>query len=375
MKKKKICVISSSRAEYGILRELIIKLKSSKKFKTKVLVTGSHLAPKYGSTVKNIKDDKIQIDCKIRVKLNKNDKHSIIKDMSNYLDNFSNAFKKIDPDLILVTGDRHEILCAAIVANILRIRLAHIHGGETTLGSYDNGSRNAITNLSFIHFVSTSKYKAKVIQMGENPKKVFDVGSLSVENLIKVKKKNNFLNNIMNFNFNKKRILISYHSLTINIKKGRKDFNELLTSLEKVKNTTIVFSYPNHDVDSDYIITKINEFVKKNKNARLFKFVGQENYYQLLKNFDCIIGNSSSGIIEAPSAKIPTINIGERQEGRIMSKSVFNVKPKNIFNTLKKIYKLKDGKKINFTNPYQKKNTTKKIIKELNKIKFNEVYK
>ena len=128
-------------------------------------------------------------------------------------------------------------------------------------------------------------------------------------------------------------------------------------------------------MDSDYIIAKMNEFVKKNKNAKLFKFIGQENYYQLLKNFDCIIGNSSSGIIEAPSAKIPTINIGERQEGRIMSKSVFNVKAKNVFNTLKKIYKLKNEKKINFTNPYQKKNTAKKIIKEFNKIKFNEIYK
>ncbi|MDA7715683.1 UDP-N-acetylglucosamine 2-epimerase [Pelagibacteraceae bacterium] len=375
MKKKKICIISSSRAEYGILKELIIKLKSSKKFKTEVLVTGSHLVTKYGSTYRNIKKDKIKIDYKINVKLNKNDKFSIIKDMSNYLKVFSNTFKKIKPDLILVTGDRHEILCVAIVANIFRIRLAHIHGGETTLGSYDDGSRNAITKLSNIHFVSTNKYRTKVIQMGENPKNVFNVGSLSVETLTKIKKNDNFLNNILNFNFNKKRILISYHPLTANIEKGRKDFNELLNSLKKVKNTSLVFSYPNHDVDSDYIIVKIKEFVKKNKNSKLFKFVGQENYYQLLKNFDCIIGNSSSGIIEAPSAKIPTINIGERQEGRIMSKSIFSIKAKNVFNTLNKIYKLKGRKKINFTNPYQKKNTTKNIIEKLNKIKFNEIYK
>ncbi len=375
MKKKKICIISSSRAEYGILKDLIIKLKYAKKFKTKVLVTGSHLIPKYGSTIENIKKDKIQIDYKIKIKLNKNDKYSIIKDMSDYLQKFSNAFKKINPDLILVTGDRYEILCAAIVANILRIKLAHIHGGETTLGSYDDGARNAITKLSNFHFVSTAKYKTKVIQMGEDPKNVFNVGSLSVENLIRIRKKNNFLNNILNFNFNKKRILISYHSLTTNIKKGRKDLNELLNSLKKIKDTFIVFSYPNHDVDSDYIIKKINKFVKKNKNSKVFKFVGQENYYQLLKNFDCIIGNSSSGIIEAPSAEIPSINIGERQEGRIMSKSIFNIKAKNVLTTLKKIYKLKDRKKINFNNPYQKKNTTKNIILKLNKINFNEIYK
>ncbi len=375
MKKKKICVISSSRAEYGILKELIIKLKSSKKFKTEVLVTGSHLIPKYGSTYKNIKSDKIKIDHKIKVKLNKNDKYSIIKDMSNYLEKFSNALKKIDPDLILVTGDRYEILCVAIVANILRIRLAHIHGGETTLGSYDDGARNAITKLAFVHFVSTEKYKSKVINMGENPQNVFNVGSLSVESLLKIKKNKNFLKKISNFDFSSKKILISYHPLTTNIKKGRRDFRELLACLKKMKNTSMVFSYPNHDVDSDYIILKINEFVKKNKNSLLLKFVGQENYYQILKNFDCVVGNSSSGIIEAPSAKIPTVNIGERQNGRIMSKSIFNIKAKNVVHALNKIYSLKDKKKINFKNPYHKKNTVKNIIDKLNKIKFYETYK
>ena len=326
MTKKKICIITSSRAEYGILSKLIIKLKYSKKFTTKLLVAGTHLSSKYGNTFENIKDDGIKIDYKIKIKLNKNDKFSIIKDMSSYLNKFADAFKKIKPDLILVSGDRHEILCAAIAANILRIRLAHIHGGETTLGSYDDGARNAITKLSFIHFVSTNKYRSKVIKMGENPKNVLNVGSLSVENLTKIKKNKKFLNNILNFNSNKRKILISYHPLTTNVKKGRRDFDQLLCCLEQLKNTIIVFSYPNHDVDSDYIIYKIDQFIKKNKNSILFKSAGQENYYQFLKNFDCIIGNSSSGIIEAPSAEIPTINIGERQRGRIMPKCIFNIR-------------------------------------------------
>ena len=369
--KKKICIITSSRAEYGILRKLIIKLKSSNNFTTKLLVAGAHLSSKYGNTFKNIKQDGIKIDYKIKIKLNKNDKYSIIKDMSNYLNKFASAFRRIKPDLILISGDRHEILCAAIVANILRIRLAHIHGGETTLGSYDDGSRNAITKLSFIHFVSTSEYRFKVIKMGENPKNVFNVGSLSVENLTSIKKNKKFLN-IFNLNSNKRKILISYHPLTTNIKKGRKDFDQLLGCLRKLKDTTIVFSYPNHDVDSDYIIFKINKFIKKNKNSKIFKSAGQENYYQFLKNFDCIVGNSSSGIIEAPSAKIPSINIGERQTGRIMSKSIFNIKASNMLNTLEKIFRLKERKKIDFTNPYYKNFTTKNIIAKLNKIKFNE---
>ena len=201
---------------------------------------------------------------------------------------------------------------------------------------------------------------------------MLNVGSLSVENLTKIKKNKKFLNNILNFNSNKRKILISYHPLTTNVKKGRRDFDQLLCCLEQLKNTIIVFSYPNHDVDSDYIIYKIDQFIKKNKNSILFKSAGQENYYQFLKNFDCIIGNSSSGIIEAPSAEIPTINIGERQRGRIMPKCIFNIKASNLLNTLKKIYKLKKRKKINFNNPYYKKFTTKNIIAKLNKIKFNE---
>ena len=372
MKKKKICIITSCRAEYGILKKLIIRLKQSKRFITNLLVTGTHLSPKYGNTFRNIENDGVGIDYKIKIDFKKTDKFSIVKDMSKYLNKFSDAFKKINPSLIIILGDRYEILCAAISANIIRIPIAHIHGGETTFGSYDDNMRHAITKLSNLHFVSTDKYKTRVIQMGENPRSVFNVGSLGVENLIDTKKNSKFSKKIFNFNLKKKKILITYHSLTTNIKKGRKDFDFLLNSLKKLKDTSIIFSYPSHDVDSDYIINKIKKFVKKNRNSICVKSLGQENYYQCLKNFDCMIGNSSSGIIEAPSARIPTINIGNRQEGRVMSKSISNINVKKVLSALKKIYELKKTNKIDFFNPYYKSYTSQKIIKNLNKVNFNK---
>ena len=205
MKKKKICIITSSRAEYGILKKLIIDLKRSKVFVANLIVTGTHLSSKYGNTFRNIEDDGLNIDYKIKINLNKTDKFSIVQDMSQYLNKFSMAFKKINPNLIIILGDRYEILCAAIAANIIRIPIAHIHGGEKTLGSYDEHMRHAITKLSNMHFVSTAKYKTRVIQMGESPTSVFNVGSLGVENLVNTKKIMNFQKKYLILNLKEKK--------------------------------------------------------------------------------------------------------------------------------------------------------------------------
>ncbi len=352
-KSKKISIISSSRADYGILKNLIVKLSNDKKFNLDFIVTGSHLDKKYGKTISFIKKDKVIINHKIRINLGKTSKLNISHIISEYIKKISKYLDKSRPDGIIILGDRYEMLAIATVANIFNIPIFHLHGGEVTSGSYDDQIRHSITKLSFLHFASTLRAKNRIIQMGEDKKRVFFVGSLGVENLLKYKKKNN-LTKIFDFKLKNKKILISYHSQTKNIKLSRLDFLNILKALKYFKNCSLIFTKPNHDFDSDFILKNIKKFLKTNKNAILISSLGQENFYECLKNFDCIVGNSSAGIIEAPSAKIPSVNIGNRQEGRDMAKSVYTIKGNQII--IRKILnKILSSKKIrNFKNPYFK---------------------
>lgn len=372
--KQRIIIISSSRADYGILKNLIYKMQIDKSFDMKFVVTGSHLDAKYGNTLKYIYKDKIKIDQKIKIHLGKTTKKNITNNLSKYINKFSNYFDNIKPNAILILGDRYEMLAIAIVANIHNIPIVHLHGGEITEGSYDDQNRHAITKLSFIHFVSTLSAKKRVMQMGENKNNVFHIGSLGVENLINYKK-NNSLRKIFNFKLKTKKILVSYHSVTNNIKSSRLDFSNLLKSLKFFQDCTIIFTSPNHDLDSDFITKKINNFLKKNSNAKIIKSLGQENFYECLKSFDCIIGNSSSGIIEAASARIPSINIGDRQIGREKPESIYSIKGDSVLikKTIEKVFSLKQKNLIRYFNPYYKKNSSDLIISELKKINFVKV--
>lgn len=370
-KKTSLSIVSSSRAEYGILKNLISKLKKNKQINLKFIISGSHLDKKYGQTYKQIKKDKIKIDHKIYINLGNSINKNIIKNMGLYMTKVSEYLRRSNSKGIILLGDRYEMLSIASAANILNIPIIHIHGGEVTYGSYDDQVRHAITKLSYFHFVSTENAKKRVIRMGEDKKRVFLVGSLGVENLLIHRKKNN-LNKIFNFEMKKNKILVSYHSQTNNIKSSRVEFMNLLNALKYFNSYTIIFTYPNHDLDSEFIIKKIKLFIKKNNNSYLFKSLGQENFYECLKSFDCIIGNSSAGIIEAPSAKIPTINIGFRQRGRDMSKSIFSIEGNTLIikKTINKILKLKKKNLINYSNPYYKKNTAKLILSRLKSIDF-----
>ena len=379
MKKIKICIVTSSRAEYGLLKNLIKKIQLSNRFDCHLSVTGTHLRKSHGYTVNEIIKDKIKIHSKINI-LNRGDSnHDISESFSKGVSKYSQLFKKIKPELLLVLGDKFEIMSSAVASTLHRIPIAHIHGGEETIGSLDNALRHTLTKMAHVHFTSTKEYRSRVIQMGERPKNVFNTGAIGLENLKKIKfydKK--FFKKKYKINFERKTIIICFHPVTLEPKTENKYFKEILHSLSYFKDCNLVFSSPNADHGYLEIIKLTKKYVKKNKNAFFIKSFGRLEFISCLKLSKVILGNSSSGIIEAPSLKTFTINLGSRQMGRIQANSVFNceINKKNMIKIIQKI--INDNIKIKnntFFNPYFKKNSTYKIINELQKLDFSKLIK
>ncbi len=373
----KIAVITSTRADFGLLKNLIIKLK--KNFNCKVVGSGTHFSNYYGNTYKEIYDSKIKIDYKISSQINTKSANSISKILSSTLVKTSKVLKKIKPDIVIVLGDRYEILGSSLAAYINRIPLAHIHGGELTYGVLDDAFRHSITKLSQIHFVSNKVYKRRVVQLGENPSSVFIVGGMGVDSIHynKIVPKQR-LEKKLNINFKKKNLIINFHPETMNKNSAKVQIKKLLTSLNKINDTTLIFTMPGAEIENLEVIRSINRFIKKKKFSYFIKSLGQQNYFSLLKVVDGVIGNSSSGLLEVPSFKIPTVDIGERQKGRIASSSVINVDCdiKKIDAAIKKIYDLKYLKIVKKTiNPYGKYGASNKIVNILKKIKLKNLVK
>ena len=373
--KKKICIVSGSRAEYGLLKFLIIKLKNSKFFNTKFVITGAHLSKKHGLTSKEIIKDNVSIDKKIYLDLSNDRKIDITESTSVSITKFAKYFNHNKFDLIILLGDRYEIFGAAIAAYFFNIKIAHFHGGELTRGLIDEGIRHSITKMSHYHFVSTKKYEKRVNQLGENKKNIFFVGALSLDNILRYKYLNKKdLEKKLNFKFRKFNFLLTYHPLTLNTNNSKNQINIILKALDKYKDCGIIFTKSNADTDSNVINSSIDTFVKKNQNRCVsFNSLGSLLYFSVLKHSQCYIGNSSSGIIEVPLFKIPTINIGPRQTGREKSNTIIDVpcKYNSIINAIKKcqnkkfILSIKKSK-----NPYYKKDTINncyKILKKINK--------
>jgi GDP/UDP-N,N'-diacetylbacillosamine 2-epimerase (hydrolysing) len=371
--KEKIWIISGSRSEYFLLENLIHKLKKVKRYNSILALTGSHFLKKYGYTYSQIKKN-ITIK-KIKINLQSDSREKILIFMSKLMQKFAKEMNKDKPDLIILLGDRHEILTIAICAMILKVPIAHIHGGEITEGAFDDQIRHAITKLSHLHFVSTEKYKKRVSQMGENKNNVHNVGSLGVENIKRIKfLKKNVIEKKLKFNLNKKNLLITFHPVTLH--KQNETINPLLNSLGKLKDTNLLFTSPGADPGSNVIIKKIKKFVSKNKNSKFYFSLGQQLYFSCVKIFDGVVGNSSSGIIEVPSLKKGSINIGNRQKGRVVSKSVINCKNNeaSIDLSLKKLLSKKFIENVkNNKNPYYKKNTSNMIIDVLKSVRFKDL--
>tara|TARA_B110000495_G_C23039170_1_gene622073 strand:+ start:3274 stop:4446 length:1173 start_codon:yes stop_codon:yes gene_type:complete len=369
--KKKITIVTGSRADYGILKNLITSLNKSQKYQLSLIVTGQHLSKNYGNTSEVVINDFAKICHLINIDIKKTNTLSILSSISIGLNKIGKFLQIQKPQLIILLGDRYEILSAAIGSVYNNVKIAHIHGGEVTTGSIDDLIRHAITKFSDFHFVSTSTYRKRVIQMGENPNNVFNVGALGAENAknIKLINKNELEKNLL-IKFNKYNFLITINSFIEEKYSIDSLLKNFFSTLKKFKNTSFIFTMPNSDLKSDFIKSKILKFCKKNKNCHFFKFMGSENYLSCVKVCDLVLGNSSSGILEAPTLNTASVNIGDRQNGRVQANSIINSdnSSKNIYNSIKKSLSLKFKNKLKKTkNPYFKKNTAENIIQIIEK--------
>jgi GDP/UDP-N,N'-diacetylbacillosamine 2-epimerase (hydrolysing) len=372
----KICIVTGTRAEYGLLYWTIRKLMLDKYFEVQLLVTGMHLSPEFGLTYKQIEEDGYKIDRKIEMLLSSDSSIGVSKSIGVGIIGFADAYNDLKPDLVLLLGDRFEIFAAATAAMIAKIPIAHCHGGEATEGLIDEPIRHSITKMAHIHFTSTEDYRKRVIQLGEQPSKAFNVGALGIENINKLKllNKDEFEKSI-DFKLLSQVFLITFHPVTLEKSTAEEQFKNLLLALETFKNTSFIFTMPNADNDGRVLTNLIHEFVFNNKDvSKAFTSLGQVRYLSAIKHANLVIGNSSSGLIEVPSFKKPTINIGDRQRGRVFGPSVINCKPQkkeiiiSINMALSKTFNQKIQKTI---NPYGNKNSSNEIVNILKKISFN----
>ena len=377
--KKKICIVTGSRAEYGLLYWLLKEIEASQDFELQLIVTGMHLSAEFGLTYKEIEKD-FKINKKIDIDLTLDTSLGISRSMSIAQISFAKAYNKLNPDIIIVLGDRYEIFSAASAAMISKLPIAHIHGGEISEGSLDDCMRHCISKMSHLHFAATEEYRTRLIQLGENPSRVFNVGGLGIENIkrFQLLNKSEFEKSI-HFKLNKKNILITFHPVTLENNTSKLHFQELLKAINDLDDTSIIFTKTNSDLNGKVINQMIDQYTKKySKKSIAFSSLGQLRYLSALQFVDAVVGNSSSGLIEAPSFKIATINIGDRQKGRIKAKSVINCLPKknNIKNSFKKIYSKNFQKLLNnVKNPYDNGFSSKKIIKVLKSIKIENLLK
>jgi len=373
----KICIITSNRADFGLLKNLIFKIEKNKNFILKVIASGTHFSKKYGYTYDEIKESKIQIYRKIICKFNSDNSEGISQVISKCITESSKIFKTFRPDIVIVLGDRYEILASAISAHLSRIPVAHIHGGEVTHGVIDDAFRHSITKMSHIHFVANAIYKKRVVQLGESPKNVYVVGGLGVDSISKTNLlKKSELEKKFNLKFNKTNFLVNFHPETLNKNLAKKQIRELLSAFSELKNTGLIFTIPGPDLENEIVVKLIKKFTLKHKNAYFFKSLGQVNYFSFLNQVDGMIGNSSSGLLEMPYFKKGTINIGTRQSGRLFAKSVINIeiKKSKIIQAVKKLLSNNFQKNIkNNINPYGNPGASDKIIKILKKINTKKI--
>lgn len=366
--KKTICIVTATRSEYGLLKPLIDIINNCDYFILKLVVTGMHLSPEFGFTYKFIEKDGFIIDRKIEILLSSDTSVGISKSMGLSLISFSEYFSSESIDIVIVLGDRFEIFSAVTAATVSKIPVVHIHGGETTEGAYDESFRHCISKMSYLHFTSTEAHKKRVIQLGEDPSRVFNVGALGVENIkslspISLKD----LENLISFKLDKPYGLVTFHPVTLESNSSETQVNELLKALESFPNMKFLITKSNCDTGGISINKILEDYCEKNKDkAKLFSSLGQIPYLSAMKYSSMVIGNSSSGIIEAPSFNIPTINIGDRQKGRVQSKSIINCNP-NYSDIISSINK---GLSTEFTNlikvnlnPYDGVDTSSKILK------------
>jgi len=378
IKPRKICVITGSRAEYGLLRWLLQEIEEEPTLELQLIVTGSHLSPEFGLTYKEIEKD-FDILLSLETLTSSDTSVGIATSMGLGLIRFADAYKQIKPDLVLVLGDRYEIFSAAAASLVARIPVAHLHGGETTEGAFDEALRHSITKMSHLHFVAADEYKNRVIQLGEQPENVFQVGGLGVDSIKRLKLLSKTeLELSLGFKLLCNNLLITFHPVTLETQTDSQQMDELLGALSELSNTKLIFTMPNADTDGRVLFQMIEEFCLNNTNAHCFTSLGQLRYFSAIKYIDGVIGNSSSGLAEVPSFKKTTINIGDRQKGRLKADSVIDCEPTkdSIKKAIFESYSEKFQKQLSSTiNPYGDGGSVEKIIEVLKTVSFENLIK
>lgn len=373
---KKISILTATRAEYGLLRPIINKLLKVLDFDVSVVATGAHLSSDFGLTYKEIEQDGIAIDEKIEILLSSDTASAISKSMGLALISFADYFDRFKPDMLVVLGDRYETLAVCAAAINKRIPIAHLYGGETTEGAVDESIRHAITKMSYLHFTSTEEYRSRVIQLGEHPERVFCVGAIGIENILKEKLlSKSQLEASINYKLDKPYAVVTFHPVTLEENNSREQIKALLDVCEIYKDMKFIFTQANADEGGRIINQMIDEFVEENGHTIAFTSLGMTRYLSALKYCAMVIGNSSSGLLEAPSFGIPTINIGDRQKGRLQADSVINCEPLQA--DIKKAIQLAlsddfRNKAKSAVNPFGDGNTSEKIIETIKDFMLND---
>jgi len=379
---KKIAVFTGTRAEYGLLYWLLKDIQTDEALDLQLLVSGTHLSPEFGNTYREIEQDGFTIDEKVEILLSSDTAVGVAKSMGLGVLGFTDALSRLQPDALVILGDRFEALAAAQTAMILRIPVVHLHGGEITEGAYDDAIRHAITKLSYMHCTSTDEYRNRVMQLGEAPERVKNVGAIGLDHL----SRSHFLtvdelSNSLSFSLTKPFLLVTYHPVTLADEEPESSFQALLDSLDEFTEYQVILTYPNADDGGRSIIPLLENYAKNNPNRVLaIPSLGQKRYLSAVKHSAAVIGNSSSGIIEVPSFDVATINIGLRQKGRLSAKSVIHctAHKNDIVNAIdagiNKVYKINDEVVFNPYGQGDASGQVVKLLKELNVSPFKSFY-
>lgn len=366
---RKICVVTGTRAEYGLLRWVMQGIKDDPGLTLQVIATGMHLSPEFGMTYREIEQDGFEIDRKVEMLTSSDTPVGIAKSMGLGLIGFADALDELRPDLIVVLGDRFEIFAAVAAALIARIPVAHLHGGETTEGAFDEALRHSITKMSHLHFVAAEEYRQRVIQLGEQPERVFLVGGLGIDNIKRLELLGRAeLEASLDFRLGDKSLLITFHPVTLETSTATDQMSQLLTALAELEDTQLIFTLPNADTDGRALVKMVDQFVMQHSNARAYTSLGQLRYLSCIAHVDGVVGNSSSGLAEVPTFKKGTINIGDRQQGRLQAESVINCAPtrQSISDALERLYSADFQASLSHVrNPYGVGGASEKIIETI----------
>lgn len=370
---KRVCIVTATRAEYGLLKPIILKLQAQNNLEVRVVATGMHLSPEFGMTCQEIEQDGIRLDRKIEILLSADTSSAISKSMGLAMISFADYFSERKPDLLIVLGDRYEILAVATTAMNARIPIAHLYGGDITEGAVDDVVRHAITKMSYFHFTATREHRRRVIQMGESPERVFWVGAMSVENACDVKKLSmHDLQEQIAFYWNRdleKMAVVTFHPVTLEDDTAREQFQNILNALDYFEDLKVIFTKANADAGGRVINHMIDDYVNEHpQKSKAYTSLGQLRYLSAVSLADVVIGNSSSGLSEVPTFHVPTVNIGDRQRGRVCGKTVIScgVAEKEITDAIQKaLSQIFRNEICNEKNPYEKKGTSDAIVKIL----------